>query len=192
MSTYWPIQILDALEALDREEVPHGLYGLRQAYASKRRIPTLAHLFSSTGKASILARNGFEGIQTRSTSADIYFSTGGGESVGLHVLEYATTKVRHYGSTYRLDKHYAKKSKDPNWELESLVPKLSKNRISTRGILLLAHFQNNEQLEKVLGRSTEPDFLSRYHVTHTVREWQDRFGRDFRTAVHLWSSHTTH
>ena len=190
MSTFWQILILDALEALDRREEPHGLYGIRQAHSSKGRLPKLAHLFSSPGKTDILRCNGLRGIQTRFGASDIWFTTGSGECVVLQVLDYATTKVRHYGSAYRLDEHHSKEASEPDWELERLVPKLStrKHNDSTRGILLLTHFRHEKELESLLGRSTDPDFLGRYQIAHFRREWQDRYGRDFRTATHLWTS----
>src|SRR5438132_5936 len=49
-------------------------------------------------------------------------STGSGECFVLQVLDYATTKVRHYGSAYRLDEHHSKEASEPDWELERLVP----------------------------------------------------------------------
>ena len=193
MSPCWQILILDALEALDQQEEPHGLYGIRQAHSSKGRLPKLAHLLSSPGKADILRCNGLRGTQSRFGSSDLRFSTGSGECVVLEVLDYATTKVRHYGSAYRLDEYHTKPTTEPDWELESLVPKLStkKRSNSTRGILLLTHFRHEKALNCLLGRSTDPDFLGRYQVAHFKREWQDRYGRDFRTAMHLWTSPVT-
>jgi len=190
MSTPWQIVILDALEALDQKEEQHGLYGIRRAHSSSGRLPKLAHLLSSPGKTDILRCNGFRAIQSRFASGDLWFSTKTGECVVIQVLDYATTKVRHYGSTYRVDEHHTKKVKEPDWELESLVPKLStKQRIdSTRGILLVVHFRQEKEVKTLLGRSADQDFLGRYQVSHYGRGWQDRYGRDFSTAIHLWTS----
>jgi hypothetical protein len=188
MNTSWEIVILDALEALDRKEGPHGLYGIRQANSSGGQLPKLAHLLSSTGKTGILRSSGFRSIQTRYSGSDLWFSTGTGECIILHVLDHATTKVRQYGSAYRLDAHHPKAAKEPGWQLESLVPKLSTrgDTVYTRGLLLVAHFRTEKDLGSMLGRSTKPDFLGRYQIRHFARDWQDRYGRDFRTAIHLW------
>src|SRR6266446_6140063 len=103
MNQPWPTSMLDALEALDGQEKPHGLYGIRQAHSQKGRLPTLAHLLSSFGKASKFRPAGVRGIRNRFGSDAIGFCTEAGECVALQVLDYATTKVRHYGSVYRLD-----------------------------------------------------------------------------------------
>ena len=189
MSTCWQILILNALEVLDRAEAPHGLYGMRQAHSIKGRLPKLAHLLSSPGKTNILRCSGLQGIQSRFGSDDVRFSAEGGECVSLQVLDCATTKVRHYGSVYRLDEQRTKEPKEPEWELERLVPKLSsKSRGSyTRGILLVAHYASRKELQSFLGRSAGPDFLSRYQLAHFSREWADRYERGFRTAINLWT-----
>ncbi len=67
MNTPWQIVILDALEALDQKEGPHGLYGIRQAHSSSGRLPKLAHLLGSPGKLIIMAEDG--GTDTGEISA---------------------------------------------------------------------------------------------------------------------------
>ncbi|HUR46627.1 MAG TPA: hypothetical protein VMZ27_12180 [Candidatus Saccharimonadales bacterium] len=171
MSTPWQNVIIDALQVLDQKEVQHGLYGIRQAHSAGRRLPKLAHLLSSPGRTDISHSNGFQVSQSRFGSDDIRFTTTDGESVVLEVLDYATTKVRHYGSSYRADARYGKDVVEPDWELESLVPKLSTNQRdnSTRGILLVAHFRQQKEVKVMLGRSTDQDFLDRYQVDHNER-----------------------
>jgi hypothetical protein len=193
MKPCWQNRLLDSLEALDLQERPHGLYGLRQAYAVQGRLPTLAHLFGSKGKTNVLRRSGLEGIQSRFGSHDLWFNAEDGEGIILRVLDWATTKVRHYGSAYRLDEHHGKPPRTPDWDLESLVPKLSSRGPGDyrHGILLVAHYASGKELQKVLGRGDSPDFLSRYKVAHFARGWEDRYGRGFRTAVRLWTSEAT-
>lgn len=117
------------------------------------------------------------------------FNTGAGECVVLEVLDYATTKVRRYGSAYRVDDHHTKQAKGAAAEVESLVPKLftKKRSNSTGGILVIAHFRDPKELQNILGRNTDTHFLSHYQISHFSREWEDRFKRDFRTALHLWT-----
>ena len=189
MKLCWQKALLDGLEALDRQESPHGVYVMRQAHSSKGRLPSLAHLLSSSGQTNVLRPCGLQGIQSRFGSNDLRFSAEGGECVSLQVLDWATTKVRHYGSTYRLDEHHGKKSKTPDWELESLVPKLSSSSrgVLTMGILVVAHCASAKDLQSLLGRCASPEFLKRYEVAHFSRDWEDRYGRDFQTAFHLWT-----
>jgi hypothetical protein len=184
----WQKQILDALEDLDRAEGPHGLYGMRQAHAKNGRLPKFAHLLS-TGKTGILKPNDFQSIQSRFRSDDLWFYTGN-EHVVLTVRDFATTKVRQFGSEFRVDDHEQKSVADSGLDLETSVPKLSKNRAkgSAYGILLIAHYRQLKEIETLLGRSTDPDFLARYQVCHFTRNWIDRYDRKFQTALHLWSS----
>ncbi len=191
MKLCWQILLLDCLESLDRQESPHGIYGLRQAYSTNGRLPTLAHLFSSAGSTNILRPCGLKGKQSRYDSDDLRFGLVTGECISLRVLDYATTKVRLFGSAYRLDDHQTKKSEQPNWDLESLIPKLpaSSQGALSMGILLVIHYPLGE-IMSVLGRSTNPEFLSRYQVAHFDRLWEDRHKRGFQTALHLWTPQT--
>jgi hypothetical protein len=183
----WQKQILDALESLDRAEGPHGLYGIRQAHAVNGRLPKFAHLLSA-GKTSIFKSNDFQFTQSRFRSDDLWFYTGN-EHVVLTVRDFATTKVRQFGSEFRVDDHERKSAADFGLDFETSVPKLSKNRSkdSTYGILLIAHYRQLKEIEAVLGRSTDPEFLARYQVCHFTRNWIDRYDRKFQTALHLWS-----
>ena len=190
MGTCWQVVILDALAALDEKEGPHGLYGIRKAHSTGKRLPKIAHLLSSPGSTDILRCNGFCAVQSRLDSGHLRFTTRTGERVVLQVLDHATTKVRHYGSSYRVDEGHTKKPKEPDWELERLIPKLStKQRLdSTCGILLVAHFRQEKEIKTLLGRSADQKFLRRYQISHFGREWRDRYGRDFCTAIPLWTS----
>jgi len=189
MNESWQIRFVDGLEALDREEAPHGLYGVRQARSDGSRLPGLAHCLSASGRTGFLRRNGFRGSQSPFGLGRLNFTTEAGKQVVLEVLDYATTKVRHYGSAYRLDEHHGKPPKQPLWDLEILVPKLSTRRHADRirGILLIVHYRHEREISDVLGRTTGAGFLDRYELLHVARGWEDRYGRDFQTVVHLWT-----
>ena len=98
MKTCWQKLLLDGLEALDRQESSHGVYGMRQVYSAKGRLPSLAHLLSSSGQTNVLRPS---------------------------------------------------------------------------------------ELQSLLGRSANPQFLNRYGVAHFSRNWEDRYDRGFQTAIHL-------
>ena len=191
MSSCWQILLLDALEMLDGEEEPHGLYGMRQAHtrSAKGKLPKLANLLSCPGERNILRRSGFRNVRSWFGS-DLRFTTESGECVVLKVLDHATTKVRHYGSAYRLDEHYRKQASEVEWDLESVLPKIStRDRID--GILLFFHYHRRKELQHLFGQSADPDFLSRYRLAIFSREWEDRYGRGFKTAIHLWAPQET-
>lgn len=185
MNPTWPARLLDQLENVDRKEAQHGLYGIRHAYAPEGILPSAAHVLSAPDKAGLLKKCGFGGGTTRPGN-DLLTFTAGREAVSLQVLDYATTKVRHYGSAFRIDKRHGKPSREPSWDLESLVPKLRRDRWGTYALLLIAHYTLAREIESVLGKSVDPAFLDRYALAHEGREWEDRYGRGFRTALHLW------
>jgi hypothetical protein len=185
MNQTWPMQLLEELEILDVKEVPHGLYGIRRAYVPEGQLPTMAHVLASPRKVGFLRKCGFSGGSTDQRSDTLYF-TSGIDEVSLQVLDYATTKVRHYGSAFRLDKRHVKQSREPAWDLLTLVARLGIDRYGTQALLLIAHFVSTREIEGVLGKPTDPAFLDRYRLAHYLLEWDDRYGRGFRTAPHLW------
>jgi hypothetical protein len=123
MTQTWPMRLLDQLELVDTQEAPHGLYGIRRAYAPEGPLPSAAHVLASPGKVGLPAKCGFSGGSARPGSDTLSF-TSGAETVSLRVLDYATTKVRHFGSAFRLDKRHVKQPRARAWDLETLVPKL--------------------------------------------------------------------
>jgi hypothetical protein len=185
MNQTWPTRLLDQLEVVDTREAPHGLYGIRRAYAPEGPLPSAAHVLGSPKKVGLPAKCGFSAGFNKPRS-DTFSFTAGSEAVSLQVLDYATTKIRHYGSAFRLDKRHVKESREPAWDLETLVPKLARDRFATHSILLIAHYVSRREIEDVLGKSTDPAFLKRYILAHYSREWDDRYARGFRTALHLW------
>lgn len=185
MSQTWPIRFLDQLELVDTQEAPHGLYGIRQAYAPEGRLPSTAHVLGAPRMVGLLQKCGFSGGYTKPGSDELSFTVDG-EEVSLQILDYATTKVRHFGSAFRLDKHPGRQPREPRWELETLVPKLRRDRYATHAILLIAHYVSTREIEGVLGKTANPMFLDRYQLAHHLREWDDRYARGFRTALHLW------
>jgi hypothetical protein len=180
------MRLLDQLELVDTQEAPHGLYGIRRAYAPEGKLPSAAHVLAAPGKVGLVTKCGFSGPFSRPGSETLSF-TSGGEPVSLQILDYATTKVRHYGSAFRLDKRHTKHPREPAWDLDTRVPKLCSDRYATHAILLIAHYISTTEIEGVLGKTTDPVFLDRYAVAHYSREWDDRYARGFRTALHLWA-----
>jgi hypothetical protein len=179
MNPTWPQRLLDQMELLDTDEAPHGLYGIRRAYAPEGPLPTMAQVLGSPRKVGLQARCGFGGRAHGWENLSIVTDSA---HISLRVLDYATTKVRHFGSAFRVDRNPGKASKEPAWDLESLAPKLH----GRDALLLIAHTATAKEIEAVLGKTTDPAFLERYTLEHHTREWDDRYGRGFRTALHLW------
>lgn len=146
----------------------------------------MAHVLASPRKVGLLRKCGFSGGSSDQRSDTLYFASET-ERVSLQIFDYATTKVRHYGSAFRLDRRHVKQHTEPAWDLESLVPKLRVDRYGTPSILLIAHFVSRKEIESILGKTTDPVFLDRYALAHDSRKWEDRYGRGFRTTLHLWA-----
>jgi hypothetical protein len=186
MKPPWPVRLLDQLEIIDGSEAPHGLYGIRRAYAPEGSLPTMAQVLGSPGKVGLREKCGFGGRVAGRDRETLSFGADG-DYVSLRILDYATTKVRHFGSAFRVDRNPGKASKEPAWDLASLVPKLRSDRFATHALLLVAHTAAVKEIEAVLGKCTDPVFVDRYTLEHHQREWDDRYGRGFRTALHLWA-----
>jgi hypothetical protein len=187
MSQPWPTRLLDQLELVDIQEAPHGLYGMRRAYVPEGRLPSAAHVLGAPGMVDLVSQCGFSG-RSSDPRKDVLSFTVGVERISLQILDYATTKVRHYGSAFRVDKRHIKQPREPVWDLETLVPKLSKlsRGYNTCGILVIAHYVSTREIESVPGKTADPTFLDRYVLAHHTREWDDRYARGFHTALHLW------
>jgi len=110
----WQTQILDEIEELDTREVPHGLYGIREAHAIAGRLPTLAYLFTAPGATNLCQTVGVQKGRPRDRFADyISFNASSEERVTLQILDFATTKIRKFGDVYRLDEHGKKPAPNP-------------------------------------------------------------------------------
>jgi hypothetical protein len=183
-------QLLD----LDARESPHGLYGIREAhkYPEKRRLPTFAEVISNKDEEQdFVCRLGYGSMGGDPRSNQLGFDAGAEGKVHLQILQHASTKVRHFGTGYQLDRHHGKKFVVPEWDLEQLVPGLRKSLRESRwfdsmALLLIAHTKTPREMRETLRRSTESDFLKRYGIHLLKTEWQDRYGRGFHTTLCLW------
>jgi hypothetical protein len=111
----------------------------------------------------------------------------------MEVLTHASTKVRHFGNTYLLDKVHGKKVEEGPEMLETAVPKLAKaaNRFRgeiTASLLFVAHLPSPARFERLLGKTSDDAFLNRYGLQLHRLTWKDIHGRDFHTGLFLWSS----
>ncbi len=199
MPPSWQISFVDALLALDAAEAPHGLYGIRHARAGDaERWPTFAEILLFPKKNNFFTQFGFVDIGSRARQNELTFLIDPDHEVRLQALDHASTKVRRFGSSHRLDTHHHKTKTEPEWDLEKLVPKLDgpdryghrRDSTVTRAILLLAHAPTDRQLRALTGRATEEDFLRKYAVTLVSHEWKDRYERDFFSGIYLWAGKT--
>jgi hypothetical protein len=198
MATPWQTRLLDELERIDEEEAPHGLYGIRDAHRQVNRLPTYAQLFSSTRTLNLAHRCGF-GNGNTSWDDRMRFAVPGMVGVWLEFRDYATTKVQKFGSKDRLDKMEHRDGANCLQDLENSIPKLYRSvRLGRRhgacsyGLLLVAHSPDERGLGRLLGGTIEERFLIRYGLRNWFRQWPDRHGRDFTTALSLWSASTPH
>lgn len=165
---------------------------MREALKTGKWLPSLQSLLGGeVPETNVAGRLGW----TFSSPRREWFSFGtpsGGEVV-MEVLTHASTKVRHFGNTYLLDKVHGKKVEEGPDLLETAVPKLAKtaNRFRheiTAGLLFVAHVPSAARLELLLGKTSGDGFLDRYGLRLDRLTWEDINGRDFHTGLFLWSS----
>jgi hypothetical protein len=179
--------LLELVRAFDVREAPHGLYGVLPEYVNGGRMPSLAHVLALPRAKVLREIGGNCHSRLRDTRVRIHVE---GAWVSLTVLDHATTKVRRFGSAYRLDAHDGKPPLAPPWRLDSLVPKLGKGIGSwgyrRQALLVVMHAETEREIHTFAGRVAEPAFLDRYGVAMTRDLWSDRYDRGFFTGVYLW------
>lgn len=190
----WQDRFLTALQAFDLEEEPHGLYGIREAYASEGKpLPTLEKILWSRHPAGFVERFGFgDHLSRRIQTGRLIVAEG--RPVTMKFLNLASTKVRRFGATYLLDKSSPKREFEPGWDITKELTHFSKSNDPLRlhrneqCILLIAHASRLEAVHEFLGQVRTVPFLNRYQLVFHEREWPDQHHRGFSTGVYLWST----
>jgi hypothetical protein len=185
---------MNALIELDAMTAPSGLYGIQSRFATSGRLPTLAEIFCSQNKSNLFRRAGF-GL--KGTHFDQQGSTALGVRSGrvmlsldnrlcadLQVVDFASTKVRCFGSEYHLDKLTESASQHLNIDLEKAVSRLKNGDPSA--ILLVAHVRKHKEYKTLVRRCVDPVFLSKHQVMLCEEVHADIHKRDFVTGLFIW------
>lgn len=181
----WPHLIVTALRDLDKKEAPHGLYGIREAYKTGEGLPTLAEVLGSRKKTGFFHKLGFSAI-SKQRHGRVSFTLGSKTYINLQIIDYASTKVRQFGSKYLMDHSSSKKESGLKLDLESILPKLRKDKPSA--LLLVAHFRSASESPILLGKATDVSFMNKCSIAEASAFWSDVHGRNFSTELHLWYS----
>lgn len=157
-------------------------------------MPTLAEILKSPKRTDFIRKLGFKRHYSGIDGDILAFAVDETLETEVRVLDYASTKVRDFGSSYRLDLQNRKQSSEPEWNLERIVPKLAKrgrhgyrSETSSHSILLIAHAPTRSDIHALVGRARDESFLKSYSISLVTREWEDRYGRDFHSALYLWT-----
>ena len=192
----WAESLFEVLIAIDRDQCPHGLYGIRRALTPDDSSVLLPYGRAFTRKLfdRLFAQHSIERRRfSDHPPSFVFFHDGAMQTkVMLTIWDDATTKVRKFGKSYRLDSGASKAGRDSRDELRKLLPKLHRavgdpggkdgSAHDARGILLIDHFTGQHL------RDDFPDheFLQRYDISYLSRTWNDRYDRGFKTSLHLW------
>jgi hypothetical protein len=160
-------------------------------------MPTLAEILKSPKRTHFIRKLGFKRHYSGTDEDILAFAVDETLEAEVRVLDYASTKVRDFGSSYRLDRQNRKQSSEPEWSLERIVPKLAKrdrhgyhSETSSHSIVLIAHAPTRSDIHALVGRTRDNGFLMSYSVSLVTREWEDRYGRDFHSAMYLWTGYS--
>lgn len=187
----WENLFLDEILKIDREQSPHGLYGMPEVLSKSQRPAYLAELLGGRRPSTCVARR-LDWSHFGARHDGLHFELPGGESVRMSFISYASTKVRRYGDTYSLDKVHGKQP-GPGPDLSSLIPKLQNQSpyrsTNSTAILFIAYVTTAREFDTLLGKDgNSPPFLDRYQIHFTSRTWKDVHDRDFHTGLFLWTN----
>lgn len=194
MTEHWTKRLMNALVELDSMTAPVGLYGIQARFATGERLPTLAEIFCSQNKTNLFRRAGFSlkgtsfnqlrALESGVRSGRVMLSLDNDLCSDLKIVDFASTKVRCFGSEYHLDKQDESNSKHLNFDLEKSVSKLKNGAPSA--ILLVAHVRTLKECKALVGRCEDPAFLKKYQVMLCEEIRADIHGRDFVTGLFIW------
>jgi hypothetical protein len=186
----WEDQFLDEICKVDREQSPHGLYGMPDVLRKSPRPAHLAELLGGSRLSICIARRlGWTHFGAKQDS--LHFQLPEGESVRLNFISYASTKVRRYGDTYVLDKVHGKHPGNGP-DLSSLLPRLQNHKPyrsdQFTALLFVAYVTAAREFDTLLGEDgTSQSFLDRYRIQFNSRTWEDVHHRHFHTGLFLWT-----
>jgi hypothetical protein len=190
---HWATSIVSKLREIDREESPHGLYGLRHARKTGERLPKLSSILIGPS-IRIVQRIGGALHPGSRFSDSVSFGIKEPRTINIRFSSYADTKVRKFGNEYRLDSK-TKVAHEPVPDFGSEVPKLAEaargyygklDCARSFGILFIGHFQKERDSVALLEKAISPKFIERYGLSHTHTAWEDIHGRGFISMIHLW------
>ena len=185
----WQDALLTAILEIDREQAPHGLYGMRHALSgSDRPIPFAKLLGGNMLSPNVPERLGFKPETARWDSFS--FSISDEDRVLITVDTVATIKIRKFGPTYRIDRHHGKhpaKREDEPYVSEKMLSRLGRSALDIGCYLLIAHARDKDEFAILLGEADRPRFCERHKLSYHCREWLDRYNRGFYSGLFLWS-----
>jgi hypothetical protein len=175
--------VLNALDALDVADGPHGLYSCHDLEPS--RPPTSLYREWNVGLRPALEQLGATELSARSPFAEPSFHLAGLGLCELLIRRVATIKVRRFGSAYRVDdrvdrsEHWA--AADVGALLNGLrYPRAERHRCSM--VVLMGFAREEHPLEREL-RQIARDTKG---LESAERSWPDRYGRAFSVGVTVW------
>ena len=191
MKRHWSFALVEELKAIDAEEGPHGLYGLRESRRTGDRLPKLIPILEAP-PIRLIRRIGAAQHTGSPSATYISFGVDHQRTVLVDLEDYADTKVRKFGSTYRLDKQSDVPARNTP-DFGTLLPRLAKrvsenhgNMTFSFGLLFIGHFAKQKDLHSFLDPFTGDEYLLRYGLGQAGDSWSDAHGRDFFTAIRIW------
>jgi hypothetical protein len=174
--------VLNALDALDVADGPHGLYSCHDLEPS--RPPTSLYREWNVGLRPALEQLGATELSARSPFAEPSFHLAGLGLCELRIRRVATIKVRRFGSAYRVDDRV---DRSQHWQAADVGALLNGLRYPPTGrrlsmVVLIGFAREARPLEREL-REVARD---QQGLESVQRCWPDRYGRAFSVGVTVW------
>lgn len=191
MNSHWAGRLVFELRQVDRDEAPHGLYGLRENRRQGDRLPKLPFILAAP-PIRLLRRIGVTQHVGEPAADSLGFGVEGPRNVLLEFFSYADTKVRRFGDTYRLDKQGEPFDRAVP-DLKSGLARLGRRVLEKHGrftysfgLLFIGHFSRERDVGGFVDDVCATDFLRKHGFLHVGESWADVHGRDFWSTLHIW------
>lgn len=190
-----PLEIIDALDAFDRETAPLGLYACEEYRMGDQPFPRLHQEWNLCLKPRL---TDLGCVPYNPTSAQVRdgifgFTLPDGSPARLRIVRTAKIKVRKFGSAYRVDPHHKYAERWNELRLDRVISDLWKPsrltpvRQELRLFVFIGFAAESEPFAKEFARLDKQLRWAEHGTNFESRWWEDRYDRHFSVRLGAWA-----
>jgi len=194
--------LLDALQAFDREIAPLGLYASQDLAADVKAKPRkytpvkAARRTEEWGRCIVpLLQSCGVSVTERYLSPWALVTVPDFGYMQLHLVKISKIKVRKFGSRYRVDKHENYAERWAELRMDRLLSDLwspsalADSTIRLRALLLIGFDKSDDPFRRELIQLREDIDWEKHDAELESRAWADRYERGFNIRLAAWTRH---